>query len=230
MAVLAVITAFASCKKSGPDPDDNKIIIITPDVPEEVLPANVYNEITKYMNIYEGDTPPHLDGQFVSSPHMLIHASYDPAEDSTLYYDRYMAFTYSEKNGFDFYGKQWDDSLVDSQDNYYAGYYEEHASDLKITGTGMNFSCYYITEGYPDGMYAKQSTIFSGSWDESVGIKNFQVAVVLLETSGNPNLSPEGSFRVLGDADGLAENNNWMGKASVSSSCSNNAFNMFRKK
>lgn len=225
VAVFTVMAAFVSCKK-----DKDKVVIITPDVPEEVLPVEVQDSITRYMNIYEGTTPPHLNGQFVSAPHMLIHASYDSSEDSTFYNDRYIAFVYSEENGLDFYGKQWDDSIVNQQGGYGA-YYEEHISKMKITGTGENFSCYYNTEGYPDGMYAKQSTIFSGIWDDKKGIIDFKVAVILVETSGNPNLEPKGAFRVLGDYDGVAEINNWMGKSSESRSCdSSDAFNMFRKK
>lgn len=227
LAVLAAVTTFVSCKN-----DDDEVIIITPDVPEEVLPTASQDSITKYMNIYEGDTPPELNGQFLSKPHKLIYASYDPENDSTFFYDRYVAFVFSSGHGIDFYGKQWDDSLQDAQGNYHAGYYEEHIQNLKITGTGDNFSCYYITEGYPNGMYAKQSTIFSGEWVKGEGLKDFKVAVILVETSGNPNLQPKGSFRILGDADGLAEVNNWMGKATEPASHGEgggDTFFLFRK-
>lgn len=227
MAVFAFAMTLVSCKK-----DNGKITIITPNVPENVLPTEVKDEVKNYMDIYEGENPPHLNGQFVSRPHALIHESYNPSynpEDSTVfYYDRYVAFVYSETNGLDFYGKQLD-SVKPNGDSIY---YEEHVSKLKITGTGNNFSCYYDTEGYPDGMYAKQSTIFSGKWDEKTGIIDFKVAVVLVETSGNPNLQPKNSFRVLGDFDGVAKINNWMGAKSSASTTydSNCAFKMFRKK
>lgn len=223
VAVLAILATFASCKPK----------VITPTVPEDVLPKAVHDEIVSknYMTFYEGSKPPKLEGQFISKPHILIHASYDPTEDGTEYNDRYIAFSFSEKTGVDFWGKQWDDSLQDAQGNYYAGFYEEHESKLNISGDGNNFSCYYTTEGYPDGMYAKQSTIFSGTWDKEAGIRDFKIAVVLVETSDNPNLEPCNSYRILGDSDGLAEIDNWMGKSSESNSCDNrNAFNLFRKR
>ena len=60
-------------------------------------------------------------------------------------------------------------------------------------------------------MYAKFSTIFSGKWNASYnGLKDFQVAVIMLETSDNPHLAPVGSFRVLGDGDGLAQDTAWI--------------------
>ena len=125
----------------------------------------------------------------------------------------------------DFYGKQWDDD----NDKFYNEAYRQ----LYVLGTGENFTCYYITEGYPNGMYAKQSTIFSGKWNESYGgLKDFQVAVILTETSNNPNLAPKGSFRVLGDSDGLAINHTWIeGKSADSEEVqvsAEDAFSLFR--
>ena len=84
-------------------------------------------------------------------------------------------------------------------------------------------------------MYAKQSTVFSGKWEESYGgLRDFQVAVILLETSGNPNLAPAGSFRVLGDGDGLAQDTAWIGSKRASFDdikvSHEDAFSMFRVK
>ena len=104
-----------------------------------------------------------------------------------------------------------------------------------VIGEGENFTCYYITEGYPDGLYAKQSTIFSGNWNETLGgLGDFKVAVILLETSGNPNLAPKNSFRILGDGDGLAENDPWLfgkgGDFGTREMSDEAAFRMFRIK
>ena len=60
-------------------------------------------------------------------------------------------------------------------------------------------------------MYAKQSVIFSGTWDvANNAINDFKVVVILLETSGNPNLAPVNTYRVMGDGDGVSEYNSWM--------------------
>ena len=200
----------------SPDPDNGTI-------PTSVLPEELLGSVTTHFTVYSGDNPPTIQGQFVSKPHMLFYSTiyYDTA---ILCNDRCFAFFQNEQY-VDFYGKQWDDNAN--------SYYEEVYRNLYIIGEGDCFTCYYLTEGYPDGLYAKQSTIFSGIWNESYGgVQNFKVAVILLETSGNPNLEPVNSFRVLGDGDGLAQDTAWLGKVFATDSISisdEDAFMMFKK-
>lgn len=234
--VLVLALSLSSCKKDkdkeeeetptpgstwySPTPGENGTL------PKKVLPAELYDAVTEYFTVNTGENPPAVDGEFVSSPHRLLHSTF--VNDTTIYFnDRYIAFF---KNGeyIDFYGKQWDDNEGD--------YYEEVYRKLNVIGTGENFTCYYLTEGYPNGMFARQSTIFSGKWNTNYGgLKDFQVAVVLLETSGNPNLAPENSFRVLGDEDGLAQDTAWLdGKSGmfggIKEVSAEDAFRMFRIK
>lgn len=193
-------------------------------IPSSVLPNELYNTVTSHFAVYSGENPPNINGQFVSSPHVLIHSNC--ASDTLgVFNDRYIAFLMN--NGYlDFYAKQWSDDIN--------SYYEEVYRHLNIIGTNDSFTCYYLTEAYPNGMYAKQSTIFSGKWNESYGgIRDFQVAVILLETSGNPNLLPANSFRIIGDGDGLARDTAWLGtKFTIDDIQISNddAFSMFRKR
>lgn len=231
--ISAFVLMFASCKEDppepepptpnwhwySPDPDENG------NLPESVLPADLYDEIAQRFTIYNGDTPAEVNGQFVSSPH---HLFYSTLEDDTVttYNDRYVAFI-SRNGRVDFYGKQWDDEME--------AYYEEVYRELNVVGTGDEFTCYYITEGYPGGYFATQSTIFSAKWDPSYrGLKDFSVAVILTETSDNPSLAPKGSFRILGDEDGLARDTNWMAKKALFDNgmkvSDDDAFSMFRIK
>ena len=230
MIISVLSIAVVSCKKKennqetvvntySPAPGENYT------VPTSVLPTSLESAVTQYITIYSGDNPPRFDGQFVSSPHVLIHSTIADDIDS-VYNDRYIAF-YKNNELVDFYGKQWDDEKQE--------FYHEAFRKLYILGTGEAFSCYYITEGYPNGMYAKQSTVFSGKWNESYhGLKDFQVAVMLLETSGNPNLAPVNSFRVLGDGNGLADTITWIGskRAIVNdvTVSAEDAFSLFRVK
>jgi hypothetical protein len=122
-----------------------------------------------------------------------------------------------------FYGKQYD-----SLENRYI---EEIQYGLKITGSEDNFTCYYVVDGYVEGFYAQQSFIFSGK-KTNAGLDDFHVAVILLETSGHPNMFPVNSYRVLKDYDGLAENNYWLsGKSgnNIAASKKNNAFDIWMK-
>ena len=232
VAVVMFSMVFSSCKKEHEDDttvtSGVNIVSPTPDnggiLPESVLPAALADSIAPWMGIYSGETPPAVSGQFVSSPHALLHSTVE-TDTVSVFNDRYIAF---ELNGkyVNFYGKQWDNA--DQQ------YYEEAYRNLWLVGEGENFTCYYIIEGYPNGFYAKQSTIFSGNWVEGAGgLGNFKVAVLLLETSGNPNLEPKNSFRVLGDLDGLAEDTAWIeGKRTLGDGIivsGEDAFRMFRK-
>ena len=230
-SVLAM--SVVSCKKNpDPKPDPtpaphsySPIPGENGTVPSVVLPESLAAPVEEFFTVYQGTNPPIFDGQFVSHPHVLIHSTFE-GDTVTTFNDRYIAF-FGNDDKIDFYGKQWDDE--------YNSYYEEAYRGLYVIGTGDEFSCYYLTEGYPNGMYAKQSTIFSGQWNDTLGgLKDFQVAVILLETSGNPNLAPAGSFRVLGDGDGLAVDTTWMGEKSASfdnvTISDEDAFRMFRVK
>lgn len=182
---------------------------INGEIPPSVLPNELANEISQYANIYQGNYPPEFETQFVSSPHMLFYSTTgEPI--NTVHNDRYIAFI-RRGDKIDFYGKQWDDEV-----NLF---YEEVHRNLNIIGSGNNFTTYYITEGYPNGLYAKQSTIFSGTWDAyNNAVNDFKVVVILLETSGNPNLAPVNSYRILGDGDGVSPYTPWIDGKSLDGS------------
>ncbi len=172
-------------------------------IPNYVLPNEIYDEVTELLPLYEGLTPPNMTGEYVSSPHILFYESYAENPDSIQYYsDRYVGFIYDSKQ-MNFYAKQYDPE----EDKYI----EEIQYGVKITGGNDNFTCYYVVDGYPGGYYAQQAFIFSGKKTND-GIEDFHTAVVLLETSGHPDMPAKNSYRILKDEDGLAENNNWMSK------------------
>ena len=230
------VIGFDACKKDpSPDPTPTPQEPWSPDpvngqVPESVIPTELKDVISESFTIYSGDNPVQVRGEFVSHPHVLMVTSLDTTyhyPDSIIYYnDRYICFERANNGNLNFYGKQWDDD--------YNAYYEEVYRNLNSVGEGDNFTCYFLTEGYPNGMYALQSTIFSGKWNESYGgLRDFQVAVILLENSGNPNLAPKNSYRVLGDGDGLAQDTAWMAKSSFNHDVKvsdEDAFRMFRVK
>lgn len=209
--VVVIGLAFSACKKKdkggspweepySPQPTADHC------VPDSILPAALTDTVTRYMTIYSGDNPPSFNGliQCVSHPHKLLFSN-SPKDTivGQIFADRYIAFNMRTSGYVDFYGKQWD------QDSH--KYYEEAFRNLVMLGTADKFTCYYLTEGFPNGLYACFSTVFSGRWNPSYGgIRDFQVAVILLETSGNPHLEPVNTFRVLGDADSLACDTAWM--------------------
>ena len=231
ISALIIMLVVVSCKKKKEEePEPKPTVVWSPnpvngELPTSVLPEVLADTLAHYFKIYDGENPAKVVGQFVSEPHVLQFSTSPDDVIGSEFAPRYICFV---RNGdrVDFYGKQWDEEM--------GKYYEEAYRKLNVVGTGENFTCYYITEGYPNGMYAKQSTIFSGKWNESLGgMGDFQVAVLLLETSGNPNLEPVNTIRVLGDADSLARDTTWMGKSvdfNEINISKEDAFRMFRKK
>ncbi len=199
--------------------DENNLV---KKLPEYVLPNEIYDEVIDLIPVYSGTTPPDMKGEYVSSPHALIYESYGAKPDSLQFYsDRYMGFIYTNKQ-MNFYGKQYD--------SIERKYIEEIQYNVKITGSNDQFTCYYIVDGYVQGYYAQQAFIFSGKKTDA-GLEDFHTAVVLLETSGNPNMYEKHSYRVLKDYDGLAEKNNWLSgrSAATTSTRGNNAFDIWMK-
>lgn len=233
ISVLAMVSTSCRKKKSNtssyPEP-----VSWSPEpgpegtLPTSVLPKSLDSIVKQYITVNTGENPSLFNGhfgQFVSRPHTLIYSTI--ANDTvSVYNDRYIAFQFNDEYHLvDFFGKQWDDNKHE--------FYYETKRQLNVIGHGENFTCYYLTEGYPNGYKAKQATVFSGRWDDSYGgLKDFQVAVILLVTSGNPNLAPANSFRVLGDGDGLAQDTPWItGKRTIFDEVTvsaEDAFSMFR--
>lgn len=191
-------------------------------LPNYVLPNEIYEEVIQLIPVYSGTTPPDMTGEYVSSPHALIYESYGEKPDSLQFYsDRYIGFIYTNKQ-MNFYGKQYD--------SIERKYIEEIQYNVKITGSNDQFTCYYVVDGYVQGYYAQQAFIFSGKKTDA-GLEDFHTAVVLLETSNNPNMYEKHSYRVLKDYDGLAEKNNWLSGRSTAATSTrgNNAFDIWMK-
>lgn len=183
-------------------------------LPNYVCPDEIYNGLTQYFPIFSGVNPPDMTGEYVSAPNALIYESYVENHDTIIIYsDRYLGFIYDSKQ-LNFYGKQYDPVQGKDIEEIYYG--------AKITGDNDNFTCYFVVDGYVSGYYSQQSFIFSGK-KTNEGIENYHSAVVLLETSGNPNMLPKNSYRVLKDLDGLAEAEDWMSKGRAVSVSKDNA-------
>ena len=172
-------------------------------IPVEVLPEALAAEIGQYMNIYSGETPLIIDSLYNSSPHKLMHTTFDEPAD-TVYHD--LRFQFIKK-----------DNKVDLIewvfDNYAQYYYPIAFRDLYMIGSGNNFTAYYLEEDYSNGKYTKTVTILSGTFDEANNaVNDFKIAEILVKTYGNPNLPPENSYRIIGDADGVSNYYPYFGK------------------
>lgn len=188
-------------------------------IPSYVIPDEIYSDVEEYFDIYFGNNIPNIDGQYVSSPHVLVYQSDSNTPDSLIFYsDRYVGFMRSGSQ-MNFYAKQYDpEQGKDIEEIYY---------NVKISGDNDCFTCYYVVDGYPNGYYAQQSFLFSGKKTEQ-GIEDFRTAVILLETSGHPNLPPKNTFRVLKDNDGIAYADNWLSKSPAPKRSRTNDVDLFK--
>lgn len=179
----------------APEPVDGHI-------PSEVLPDALAAEIGQYMNIYSGENPKIIsDNVYVSSPHKLMHTTFDEPVD-TIYHNYYFEIRRNDNPVF-LVEYLWDESL---------GFPVYTSSLSNIIGSGDDFTIYYLKEDYTNG-YAKTATILSGTWDEeNDAVNNFKMAEILLKTFENPNLPPENSYRIIGDADGVSNYYPYFGK------------------
>ena len=174
----------------SPEPVDGHI-------PSSVLPDAIADEVGQYMNIYSGETPMVIDSVFNASPYVLIHTNFVEATD-TVYHDFRFQFIKKDNNKVDLIVWQWNDEIE--------AYTPEAVSDVYMLGSGNNFTAYYLKEDYSEGGYVRMAAIFSGTWDEAnCAVNNFKVATIVVKTFENPDYTPENSYGVFGDADGVTE-------------------------
>lgn len=180
----------------APEPFDGHI-------PSEVLPDELAAEIGQYMNIYSGENPKIIiENAYRSHPHKLIHTTFDEPAD-TIYHDYYFEIRRNFDNVIDLVEYIWDENV---------GLPIPTGSRSYIIGSGDDFTIYYLKEDYTNG-YAKTATILSGTWDEeNDAVNNFKMAEILLKTFENPNLPPENSYRIIGDADSVSNYYPYFGK------------------
>lgn len=171
---------------------------------EEIVPPKALTEMKPYITIYEGNTPPNIEGVFFIDPSESVFCQdypeghgYAPGKLVSSYYIKFSnqskitrTLEYTEK------AKSVNDSGV--------------GSEAFIVGSNNNFTVYMYKEGTADGISYKTAVVVSGTKVDS-GISNLRYALVMVEKEDDPNnkLTKEGFFRVYKDQDGLASAVDW---------------------
>ncbi len=203
LLLFVAMISFSSCKKdkeNTPEPTPIEPTDLDPSI-KDAVPEAIREEIFEKIDVYQGDNPPCVTGGYLCSPNSLVYFSVNPTQEPQIYSDLYFYFQHNQTtNTLQYYSRQLDPSTGKDVDQSLSGF--------TIHGDSSTFTYSYIAEGYPDGLYAKQSTIYSGEKTPE-GIKNYQKAVILIESSGNPKLYPNNTYRIFKDLDGLAENDDW---------------------
>ena len=174
---------------------------------EQVIPKEILETMEPYITIYEGDSPPVVEGVYVISPNVISYDSTNGFDAGDLFADHYLKFSNQDilKNTLDFEGKE----VVDGRTISYEG-----GPGAFISGTGDNFTVFFDVSGtaYFDeyNVDYTEALVISGTLT-STGIKNAEYSFVLTWKGDDPKpyAIKKGDFRVFKDSDGLASKASW---------------------
>lgn len=196
--LLFPIMMFSGCLKEG----DDTLVLPIPDgkIPYSVIPKSLQDSLTANgFVIFEGMTPPTINGTYLSSPMNLDYAS-DSYQN--LFYDLYMTFSNQTARGKVRYSESQRDTINGT--SFFAD----------VIGTDSNFTMYCYQNiascgNQGDTLWrCTTATIVSGQLVEG-GIKNCQYSNIVLDKWAandyfNSQMPDEGTFRIWSDGDSLA--------------------------
>ncbi|MDO4228613.1 MAG: DUF6252 family protein [Capnocytophaga sp.] len=164
---------------------------------EKIIPSNKIEELkANGVEIHSGDTPPNIDGIFVSSPHILMKTY---AGDGYSVGHRWPNFIYqflTIHNGTGMLNYKAQDGSESAE-----------GTSVYMTGSDNKFTIYSRTSGYTNGVPKITTNVLSGEITPT-GIKNLKNSYILIWKEGdtsNSKVMPIGAFRISGDSDGLSE-------------------------
>jgi len=164
----------------------------------KIIPEKILDEIAKQIPLYEGNTPPTLEGDYVISPCYLLYSSFSTESMDSLPDYSFTLSLQKKKDSTNFIKFVGDNKLlrIDSCEN------------ACLVGSGSNFTAYYSIKGqHYSGITYKAALILSGT-KSSEGLKNCYLVLVLLNKSVGTSdtlLMPEGSFRIINDGDNVVK-------------------------
>lgn len=189
ISCLVVFISFVlfSCKKEEFNPIN------------DIIPEKILAEIEKQIPLYEGNTPPKIEGEYIISPCRILYTSYSSKSIDSLP-DYTFTLSYQKtKNNNNFIKFVGDNQLlrIDSCDK------------ACLVGSDNHFTAYYSIKGqHYSGITYKAALILSGT-KASKGLENCYLTLVLLSKSANSSdtiLMPQNSFRIINDGDNLVYN------------------------
>jgi hypothetical protein len=170
---------------------------------DEVVPVEYRLEMEQYMPLYNGETPPNIEGVYLVSPTQLVYST-DP--DHTP--DSFSNFT------IEFSNQSRSKNILEYREIQVTS--PASSDEVYIVGTDDNFTAYFTASGTSNGIKVKMATVISGIKSSS-GVKNFYYAFVMLEKGKDTDntLMNEGDFRIFKDGDGNAKNSTWLKSAEI---------------
>ena len=162
------------------------------------------------LTIHEGTQPPNIEGIYQASPYVMLESNVpmESYEEGARFID--YRYQFRDQNM-----KDLSISLDTKGINYNSGKVisESTGKGAFLAGYGQEFTAFIMLEGYStygrDTSYSQSLEVISGEMTAD-GIKNFQMALVLLDDYGDPHerLIPVNTGRVFYDEDSLAVSSN----------------------
>lgn len=188
LLLCCFVLATTSCMK---ETDETILLPVKAwKLPVTVLSDEMQEELSEYMPIYEGDTPPNITGTYITAPVHLVHAS-----------DGYSN---------EFYDMRWQVEQVDELNRTIYHEWQDEASGLSVTayliGKGDCFTLYSIDHIINEqaGWSCELITVVSGK-KITGGISDYHYAIVMRnKVDEQGQLMEPDYYRVFDDADGVA--------------------------
>ena len=170
----------------------------TPSEIESIIPQEYIDILKPHITIYDGITPPNVEGVFLCSPNLL-------------YYDSKGNFSYNDKFADDYiqFYNQATNNTLNMMSTQNLGDLSV-ADGVFISGNGNNFSVYFNEyTSYDDGSWLVSATIISATKDGNK-LKNYKKAFIILnDYDPNDQFMDVGDYRVLYDGDYSSESVVW---------------------
>lgn len=161
-----------------------------------VIPDTYLKQLAKHMSIYDGVTPPTIEGRYVMAPTKLLYDSNGWNGGDTSWADNY--FTFSNQSS-----SNRTVAVSQTTNSGYSG----SGTGAYICGKNNNFTIYFNETGVSYGINYKQAVIISGVKTSS-GIRNLTKAFVMVERgekTGDTDIMKVGEYRIFTDEDGMSD-------------------------
>lgn len=194
LLALPLALMFSGCL--GDEGDTVVIPELHESTPESMLPAYLYDSLSRYVAIHNGNTPPNIEGEYKWSPVLLEYASDDDLPSS--FSDVYMKFSnQSSRNLCTYYEEQ--------------GTAVTRCDSTLIVGHDNVFTLVGIMTSVNNQRNTKSviGTLVSGRMTPA-GITDYSYAIYMIDKVDPDNhLMAVGEFRIFYDGDGLVEKYSW---------------------
>ena len=183
-------------ENKAPQPEEETVDERIP----SVIPEDLREQVEDFIPIYDGVTPPNVEGAYYMNPEILVKSTLTYDSPGSGFSPEYMNFTNQdmEKNTIDMTrvqggGSEW-----------------MKGSGAFISGYDNSFTIYFNMLGESSGVPITTAIVVSGIKSDN-GIKNLSWAFILKEKGNDPNgwVVPVGTIRSFTDSDGMSESTAW---------------------